>query len=103
MEVPDPLEGLAAAISRTGASGEPFGGWMPAEAVSRETALAAYTAGGAYAGFAEGRFGSLAVGERADSLVLDGDPLLSSPENIRAITLLETWSGGQRVWSAAED
>jgi len=90
------------AISRTDANGEPFGGWMPGEAVSRESALAAYTAGGAYAGFGEGRFGSLAVGERADFLVLDGDPLLSSPENIRAITLLETWSGGQRVWSAAD-
>ncbi len=102
VEVPDPLEGLAVAISRTDADGEPFGGWMPGEVVSRETALAAYTAGGAYAGFAEGRFGSLAVGERADFLVLDGDPLISSPENIRAITLLETWSGGQRVWSAED-
>jgi len=102
VEVADPLEGIAVAISRTDANGEPFGGWMPGEAVSRESALAAYTAGGAYAGFGEGRFGSLAVGERADFLVLDGDPLLSSPENIRAITLLETWSGGQRVWSAAD-
>ena len=102
VEVADPLEGIAVAISHTDANGEPFGGWMPGEAVSRESALAAYTAGGAYAGFGEGRFGSLAVGERADFLVLDGDPLLSSPENIRAITLLETWSGGQRVWSAAD-
>jgi len=102
VEVADPLEGIAVAISRTDANGEPFGGWMPGEAVSRESALAAYTAGGAYAGFGEGRFGSLAVGEPADFLVLDGDPLLSSPENIRAITLLETWSGGQRVWSAAD-
>lgn len=102
VEIADPLEGMAVAISRTDAAGEPFGGWMPREAVSRETALAAYTAGGAYAGFAEGRFGTLAVGERADFLVLYGDPLLSSPENIRSITLLETWSGGQRVWSAAD-
>lgn len=102
VEVADPLEGIAVAISRTDANGEPFGGWIPGEAISRETALAAYTAGGAYAGFGEGRFGSLSVGERADFLVLDGDPLLSSPENIRAITLLETWSGGQRVWSAQD-
>lgn len=102
VEIADPLEGMAVAISRTGRDGEPFGGWMPQEAVSRETALAAYTAGGAYAGFAEGRFGSLAVGEWADFLVLDGDPLISSPEMIRSITLLETWSSGQRVWSAAE-
>ncbi len=102
VEIADALEGIAVAISRTDANGEPFGGWMPQETVSREAALAAYTAGGAYAGFAEGRFGSLAVGERADFLVLDGDPLLSSPENIRNITLLETWSAGQRMW-APED
>ena len=35
---------------------------MPEETVTRETALAAYTAGAAYAGFAEGRFGELKVG-----------------------------------------
>ena len=102
VELSRPLEGLAVAISRTGPDGEPFGGWMAEETVSRETALAAFTAGGAYAGFAEGRFGSLALGERADFLVLDGDPLISSAENIRGITLLQTWIGGQRVWSSED-
>ncbi len=100
VEVADPLEGMAVAISRSDANGEPFGGWMPEEAVSRETALAAYTAGAAYAGFAEGRFGTLSLGERADFLVLDGDPLLSSPQQMREITVLETWIAGQRVYSS---
>ncbi|GAA0284864.1 amidohydrolase [Alteraurantiacibacter aestuarii] len=102
VEVPDPFEGLAVAISRTDASGQPFGGWMPEETISREKALAAYTAGAAYAGFADGRFGSLAVGERADFLVLDGDPLLSGPDQIRAITVLETWIAGERVYSSED-
>ncbi len=102
VEVPDVLEGMAVAISRVDATGEPVGGWWPSEVVSRETALAAYTAGGAYAGFAEGRFGSLARGERADFVVLDADPLIESPADIRNIKVLETWIAGQRVWSAED-
>ncbi len=102
VEVADVLEGIAVAISRTDAAGEPAGGWQASEVVSRETALAAYTAGGAYAGFAEGRFGTLGLGERADFVVLSGDPLNTSADGIRAITLRETWIAGQRVWSAEE-
>jgi predicted amidohydrolase YtcJ len=102
VEVADPLEGMAVAVSRVDAAGEPLGGWQPHEVVARETALAAYTAGGAWAGFAEWRFGSLAVGERADFVVLDADPLVSAADAIRDIRVLETWIGGQRVWSAQD-
>ena len=100
VEVADPLAGIAVAISRSGADGEPQGGWQMQEAISREAALAAYTAGGAYAGFAEGRFGSLAVGERADFVVLDGDPLVASPQALRAMRVRQTWIAGVRVWDA---
>ena len=98
VEFPDPLEGMAVAISRTGADREPFGGWQPQEAVSREQALASYTALGAYAAFADGRFGQLKVGEMADFVVLDRDPLMASPEELRAMKVLETWIGGQKVY-----
>src|SRR5690606_10850916 len=98
VEAPNPIEGLAVAISRTDAAGEPFGGWRPEETVSREQALAAYTAGAAYAGFADGRFGRLAVGERADFLVLDRDPLMSNAEEVRETKVLQTWVGGMRVY-----
>ena len=70
--------------------------------VTIEEALAAYTAGAAWAGFAEGRFGRLAVGERADFLVLDADPLEVPPQALRGIRVLETWIGGQKVFDAAE-
>lgn len=100
VEAPDPFAGLAVAISREDANGEPFGGWQPLETVTREQALAAYTAGAAYAGFAEGRFGRLVPGERADFLVLDADPLLASPADLREIRVLETWIGGVKVYDA---
>ena len=101
VEPADPFAGMAAAISRTDADGEPFGGWFPQEAVSRETALAGFTKNAAYAGFAEGRFGSLSVGERADFIFVDGDPLIASLDELRAMRVLEVWIGGVRVDQSA--
>ena len=103
VESPDPFAGLAAAFTRRDAQGQPFGGWHPEEAVSREKALAAFTADGAYAGFAEGRFGRLVEGERADFVMVDRDPLLASPEELRATRVLETWVGGERLYQAGEE
>ena len=100
VETPDVFAGFAAAISRTDANGQPFGGWLPQERVSREEAFAAFTADAAYAGFAEGRFGRLAEGEQADFVLVDRDPLLATPEEIRATKVLQTWVGGRRVYEA---
>ncbi len=97
VEPADPFVGIAAAISRTDANGEPFGGWFPQEAVSREAALAGFTSDAAFAGFAEGRFGRLIPGERADFLLVDRDPLLASPDEIRQTTVIEVWIGGVKV------
>ncbi|HSF11981.1 MAG TPA: amidohydrolase [Erythrobacter sp.] len=97
VEPADPWAGIAAAISRTDANGEPFGGWLPQETVSREAAFAGFTSDAAYAGFAEGRFGRLIPGERADFLLVDRDPLLASPDEIRATQVQEVWIGGVKV------
>ena len=101
VEAPDPFAGLAAAISREDAERQPPGGWHPEETVSIEQALAAYTAGAAYAGFAEGQFGRLAVGEQADFVVLDADPLETDASELRGIRVLETWIGGRRVYGGS--
>ncbi|MFL0672467.1 MAG: amidohydrolase [Erythrobacter sp.] len=97
VEPADPWSGMAAAISRTDAKGEPFGGWFPQETVSREIALAGFTKDAAFAGFADGRFGRLAVGERADFIFVDRDPLMASPDGLRATKVLQVWIGGVRV------
>jgi hypothetical protein len=102
VEAPDPFAGMAAAISRTGPDGQPFGGWMPGETVGREAALAAYTAQGAYAGFAESHFGELKPGMLADFVVIDRDPLIASPQDIRATRVLQTWVGGERLYVAVD-
>ena len=97
VEPADPWAGMAAAISRTDAAGQPFGGWFPQETVSREQALAGFTSDAAYAGFADGRFGRLMPGERADFLLVDRDPLLASPEAIRETKIMEVWIAGVKV------
>ena len=98
VESANPFPGIAAAISRTDAQGQPFGGWHPEEAVSRETALDGFTRSAAYAAFAEDRLGTLMPGMRADFLIVDTDLLLASPEDIRKMVPLETWIGGYRYY-----
>lgn len=98
VESPNPFAGWAAAFTRTDADGQPYGGWQPQELVTREQAWRAYTSDAAYAGFAEKEFGRLAVGQQADFIIIDRDPLLASPTELRATRVRETWVGGQKVW-----
>jgi predicted amidohydrolase YtcJ len=100
VESPNPFPGMAAAITREDAQGQPFGGWQPQERVSREAALAGFTTEAAYAGFAEDRIGMLQPGYRADFVIVDTDPLESAPQQLRATKVLETWIGGQRAYVA---
>ena len=98
VESPDPWAGWAVAFTRQDADGSPFGGWRPEERVTREQAWWAFTQGGAYAGFAEEKFGRLAVGQAADFIIVDRDPFLSSPSELRATRVEETWVGGRRAF-----
>jgi hypothetical protein len=98
VESPDPWAGWAAAYTRQGTDGQPFGGWQPQELITREQAWRAFTTDAAYAGFAEKQFGSLQVGQRADFIIVDRDPMLSSSAELRATKVQETWLGGEKVW-----
>ena len=105
VESPNPFPGLAAAISRQDASGNPPGGWLPQQRIGLEQAFAAFTRGAAYAGFAEDRLGSLEPGRMADFLFIDRDIFALDDQNqIRGTQVLETWMAGRKVWerSAAQ-
>lgn len=97
---PDAFAGIAVAITRQGADAQPFGGWQAQERLTREAALAAYTTGAAWAAFAEGRIGRIAIGQRADFLLIDRDPILAAPSELRGIKVLQTWVGGKLVYQA---
>ncbi|MEK7342382.1 MAG: amidohydrolase [Pseudomonadota bacterium] len=102
VESPNPFAGIAVAMSREDAKGEPIGGWMPEQRIGFEAALDGFTRRAAYAGFAEKKFGSLAPGQRADFLLIDRDISAARPADIRRTQVLETWVGGKRVYVKGE-
>jgi hypothetical protein len=98
VENPNPFAGLAVAVSRQNASGQPPGGWQGQERISLLQAFATYTTGAAYAGFAEDQIGRLDSGLYADFLIIDRDIFNATPEEIRQARVMETWIGGERTW-----
>lgn len=98
VESPNPFAGLAAAMTREDAAGQPFGGWMPAQRLNREQAWQAYTYGAAFAAFAEDRLGTLEPGKRADFLIIDQDIMLARPAQIRQLQVLQTWIAGKPAY-----
>jgi predicted amidohydrolase YtcJ len=62
------------------------------------TALRGYTADAAYLGFEEDTKGVLAPGRLADVTVLSGDPTAVDPDDLRDLSVLATFVGGEPVW-----
>ena len=62
VELPNPMLGFYAAITRRDPSGRPATGWMPVERMSRDEALASFTRNAAFAAHAETLIGSLESG-----------------------------------------
>jgi predicted amidohydrolase YtcJ len=69
-------------------------GIFPAEGLSPERALAMFTDGAA-AALGEPR--PLTVGSPADLVVLDRDPVASTPDEVRTTAVLETFVDGTPV------
>jgi predicted amidohydrolase YtcJ len=99
VESPNPFLGLHAAVTRRRADGSPGPeGWYPAQRLSLEEALHAYTRGPAYAANAESRLGQLSPGYMADLIVLDQDPFSSEPEALLDMRPSATMIDGEWVW-----
>ncbi|MDP9170524.1 MAG: amidohydrolase, partial [Acidobacteriota bacterium] len=98
VEKTNPILGLYAAITRQDATGQPAGGWMPKQRMSREEALRSWTLEGAYAAFEENRKGSLEVGKMADFIVLSGDIMTMNAAEIRKTQVTTTVVGGRVVY-----
>lgn len=92
------IDGIATALGRRDAAGQPAGGWYPDERLSAIEALSAYTLGAARAVGFDDRLGSLEAGKLADIVVLDGDPSRMDDEEIRAISVLGTMVEGRWLW-----
>ncbi|MGO4778500.1 amidohydrolase family protein, partial [Lysobacter sp. 2RAB21] len=99
VESVDPRLGLYAAVTRADADGKPLGGWHPEEKLTAFEALRGFTLDAAYAGFAEGEVGSLAVGKRADFVVFKQDLFAVEARQLKQLVLLATYVDGRSVWT----
>ena len=79
----DPLVGMYTAITRADLDGG--NAWVPEETVDLETAMHAYTMGGATLAFAEDRRGSITVGKQADLVVFDTDLFAAADDDPRRL------------------
>jgi hypothetical protein len=100
----NPIYGLYAAVTRQTVQRTPAEGWFPAERLSIEDAIKAYTWGSAYASFEENIKGTLTEGKLADITVLDRNLLKTTPAdwidergNVKVKTLY-TVVGGKIVY-----
>lgn len=94
VEIVNPFWGVYAAITRQDAKGEPAGSWHSEHTIGLNETLKAFTAGSAYASFAEQRLGMLKPGMQADLTVVDRDLFqISALEVLKARVLMTIISG----------
>jgi len=88
----DPIACFYSSVTRTMADGVAF---FPEQAMKREEALSSYTAAAAWAAFEEDDKGTLAAGKLADLVVLSGDLLTISDDEIPKVRVEITIVGGR--------
>jgi predicted amidohydrolase YtcJ len=92
VESPSVLAGVWGAVVREGFTSD--------QRVSPYEALSLYTSRAAFASFDEGTRGTIAKGKRADLVVLERDPRMVKPDEIRNIRVMLTMIGGEVKYAA---
>jgi predicted amidohydrolase YtcJ len=98
VEPVSPFRGLYAAVTRKSVDGKQE--YFPAQKITMDQAIAAYTMGSAFAEFEEKEKGKLVAGMLADFVVLDRDPTSTAPEKLMQTKVLRTVVGGKTVYEA---
>ena len=91
-----PFRGLYAAVTRKNESGTSE--YFPAETLTIDEAIEAYTVGAAHAEFSEKTKGELIPGKWADLVVLDRDITNIAAEQILATKVMRTVVGGKTIY-----
>lgn len=97
VEDPNPFVALAAAETRQDPDGNPPGGFLPAQRLTRAGAVRAYTAGNAQALGRRRELGVLAKGAVADLLWVQAPLGDLSPESLRKLRPGRLWVNGVEV------
>jgi predicted amidohydrolase YtcJ len=97
----DPVQGIAAAVTRQTLDGKHPDGWVPEQKITPLEAVQAYTVGSAYAEFQEQQKGTLTPGKLADFIVLSDDLFRIPANDIKRATVLLTVVDGKIVFESA--
>lgn len=96
----NPLDAIEVAVTRKDVGApDDAPSWLPEQRLDLETAIAAYTNGGAYVTF-EDDSGSLEIGKRADLIVLDRNVFELPARQIHEARVLWTLADGREVFGA---
>ncbi|MBW8366295.1 MAG: amidohydrolase family protein [Arenimonas sp.] len=102
VESVDPRLGLYSSVTRSDLGGQPAGGWLPDQKLTPLQALEGFTTGAAFASFDEALVGKLALGHRADFVILGADPLTMPSAELPQLPVLSTWVDGRAVFEAGK-
>jgi predicted amidohydrolase YtcJ len=94
----NPIPSFYAAVSRKTLTGQPPGGYEPAQKMTREQALRSYTLDAAYGAFQEEVLGSVKVGKYADFTVFSRDIMTVEEGEILEAEVTMTLVGGKIVY-----
>ena len=97
-----PWPGIQTALTRQTSDGKPTGGFVPAQKLTLDQTIEAYTMGVAYAGKREKAEGSIQTGKLADIIVVDQDLFKVDPHKIDHTQVLLTVVGGNVVYASGE-
>ena len=99
IESPDPRLGLYAAVTRQDRAGMPPGGWYPGQRLTLAEALAAFSAGAAFAAGQERELGKLAPGYQADLTIFEQDLFALPPEALATAPIAATVIAGETAYA----
>ena len=99
---PDPLLGMHVAVNRSlpDNAASPF---LPEQAISLRTALAAYTAGSARINGLENTVGLIKAGYDADLAIVDADLAAIPDSEICQASVRQTWVRGELAYDCEEN
>ena len=96
----NPYYNLYTAVARKDLDGNPEGGWVPEEALSREEALKLFTLYPPMLTREVGEKGELKPGYAADFTVLSHHPYEVELDDLKKISAFATYKGGEKVYES---
>ncbi len=98
VEEVSPFYTFYSAVARKDLENFPEGGYMPAQALSREETLKGMTIWAAYSNFEDEEKGSIVPGKFADFIILEKNIMKVDENEIPNIQVLQTWVNGEQVF-----